>query len=70
MESEKGQGKVRHDYGEAFTDRDSVAELEAHGCADWLLVTQHGGGYDRRAQDGAKISVNAQEEALAYCICS
>lgn len=41
---------------------DSVAELEAHGCADWLLVSQHGGGYDRGAQDGTQISVNAQRD--------
>lgn len=50
---------------ETLADRDSVAELEAHGCADGLLVSQHGGGYDRGAQDGAQIPANAQQDTSA-----
>lgn len=45
-----------------FADRDSVAQLEAHGGADGPLVSQHGGGDDRGAQDGAQIPVGAQQD--------
>lgn len=44
------------------TNRCRVLELEADGRADRLLVSQDGGGDDRRSQDGAQISANAHED--------
>lgn len=38
-----------------FADLYSVPELEANCRADRLVVSQHGGGYDRGAQDGAQM---------------
>lgn len=51
----------------------SVLELETNCCANWLVVSQHCGGYDRRAQDGAQIPgyvhkvthYNYEEQAMA-----
>lgn len=38
-----------------FADLHSVLELEVNRCADRLVVSQHCGGYDRGAQDGAQM---------------
>lgn len=41
-----------------FSNLYSVLELEANCHAHWLVISQHCGGYDRRAQDSAQIPVN------------
>lgn len=43
-----------------FTNLNSVLELEANCHANWLVIYQHGGGYDRGAQDSAQIPDNVQ----------